>query len=411
MAELNTSTSRFEGIGFEITKVLHMFSMISVIATCLMATYTKDARFVPLCMGLLLVPAYSVVIRRLVKNFFLFFLAHAVLAALLLLYRDPAAMVMIGAYVAADIIYIYVRKISGVNDPMTVAQMMVAFAVAMIAYIFTGRAKIEFVQPVIIGVFIAQIVVYLVYYHQMNIHDTLEVNSQSTSQSIKKINSLNTKVIWMFIVILLILIGAGVLLRMDVVFTMIGRGLFVGLRFIVQALFRGRGSAGEATTPVPEEDSMGPGDPNAVPDDYVTWPIWLILEKIMMVVGLIIVLIGIGYIFYRLYQKFKMDRVEEDVLSDYAETTVFVERVKPEKKERRSLKDLFNVPNDRKIRRIYQKKILHRIKAGDPIHPADTPRQILATVKAEDLTHLTEVYEKARYSDIPITKEDVQSVS
>ena len=131
----------------------------------------------------------------------------------------------------------------------------------------------------------------------------------------------------------------------------------------------------------------------------------------MMVVGLIIVLIGIGYIFYRLYQKFKMDRVEEDVLSDYAETTVFVERVKPEKKERRSLKDLFNVPNDRKIRRIYQKKILHRIKAGDPIHPADTPRQILATVKAEDLTHLTEVYEKARYSDIPITKEDVQSVS
>ncbi|MCR5005282.1 MAG: DUF4129 domain-containing protein [Clostridiales bacterium] len=411
MAELNTSTtSRFEGIGFEITKVVYIFSMVSVIASCLMGTYSKDARYVPLCMGLLLIPVYSVVVRRLIKNFFLFFLAHVILAGLLFLYKDPVIMALIGGYVLADIIYIYVRKISGVNDPMTGATLVVAFAVAIITYIFTGRAKLEFVHPVIITVFIMQIVAYLVYFHQMNIRETLVANTQSASQSIKKINRLNSKVIWMFVVILLILIGVGIAVRLDVAFTMIGRGLLIGLRFIVRLVFQG-GKQDTETGPIYVDEAGGQGDPNTVPDDYVTWPIWLILEKILYVFAVIVMLALIGYIFYRLYQKFKMDRVEEDVLSDYAETTVFVERVKREKKERRSLWDILNVPNDKKVRRLYQKKILHRIKAGDRITAADTPRQILETVKAEDLTHITEVYERARYSDIPITKEDVQSIS
>ena len=131
----------------------------------------------------------------------------------------------------------------------------------------------------------------------------------------------------------------------------------------------------------------------------------------MLIVCLISAIILIGYICYRLYQKFKMDRVEEDVLSDYAETTLFIERVKPEKKERMSLRERLNLPNDRKIRRLFRKRVQHRIKAGDPIRPSQTPREICNTVKAEDLTALTTLYEKARYSDIPITKEDVQSVS
>ncbi|MBR2264248.1 MAG: DUF4129 domain-containing protein [Firmicutes bacterium] len=411
MEELNTSTtSRFEGIGFEITKVVYIFSMVSVIAACLMATYSKDARYLPLCMVLLLVPVYSVIIRRLIKNFFLFFLAHVLLVGLMLLYKNPVVMALIGGYVLADIIYIYVRKISGVNDPMTSATLIVAFAVALITYIFCARMQIPFVQPVIIAVFIVQIVAYLVYFHQMNIHDTLEVNTESASQSIKKINRLNSKVIWMFVIVLLILIGVGVLARLDVIFTMAGRGLLAGLRFVLSFLFRGGKTEAEAR-PVYVDEAGGQGDPNTVPDDYVTWPIWLILEKIMFVLGVIVILFLIGYIFYRLYQRFKMDRVEEDVLSDYADTTVFVERVKPEKRERRSLRDLFNVTNDKKVRRMYQKKIQRRIKAGDKITAADTPRQIVEIVKAEDLTQITEVYERARYSDIPITKEDVQSIS
>ena len=411
MEELNTSTTnRFEGIGFEITKVVYIFSMVSVIAACLMATYSKDARYLPLCMGLLLVPVYSVIIRRLIKNFFLFFLAHVLLVGLMLLYKNPVVMALIGGYVLADIIYIYVRKISGVNDPMTSATLIVAFAVALITYIFCARMQIPFVQPVIIAVFIVQIVAYLVYFHQMNIHDTLEVNTESASQSIKKINRLNSKVIWMFVIVLLILIGVGVLARLDVIFTMAGRGLLAGLRFVLSFLFRGGKTEAEAGH-VYVDEAGGQGDPNTVPDDYVTWPIWLILEKIMFVLGVIVVLFLIGYIFYRLYQRFKMDRVEEDVLSDYADTTVFVERVKPEKRERRSLRDLFNVTNDKKVRRMYQKKIQRRIKAGDKITAADTPRQIVEIVKAEDLTQITEVYERARYSDIPITKEDVQSIS
>ena len=76
-----------------------------------------------------------------------------------------------------------------------------------------------------------------------------------------------------------------------------------------------------------------------------------------------------------------------------------------------SLRERLNLPNDKKIRRLFRKKVRARIKAGDPITAAQTPQEICRTVKAEDLSRLTGLYEKARYSDIPITKEDVQSVS
>ena len=150
---------------------------------------------------------------------------------------------------------------------------------------------------------------------------------------------------------------------------------------------------------------------SGVPEGYEPWMIWIILEKIMTVLAVLIIIALIAYVFYRLYQKFRMDRVEEDVLSDYAETTVFIERARPEKKERMSLRERLNLPNDKKIRRLFRKKVRARIKAGDPITAAQTPQEICRTVKAEDLSRLTGLYEKARYSDIPITKEDVQSVS
>ena len=410
MGKLSLSKERFQGIGFELAKVLMMFSLVSEVLCFLLAAYTKDTRFTALCMFLLLIPMYSVLIRRLIKNFFLFFLAHAALYGLIFLFHDVVPMVVIGAYVTADVIYIYVRKISGVNDPMSVALLFLSFVVALGTYLLCTSMEVTFLRPMILCMFLLQIMIYLIYFHQMNIHDTLSANTQSASQSIRKINSLNNKVIIMFIGVLLVLIGAGVLMRLDVAISLIGRGLLALLKVVVRFLFRGGDSAPVEETIV--EETEGGGDMGSgVPEGYEPWMIWIILEKIMTVLAVVIVIALIAYVFYRLYQKFRMDRVEEDVLSDYAETPVFIERARPEKKERMSLRERLNLPNDKKIRRLFRKKVRARIKAGDPITAAQTPQEICRTVKAEDLSRLTGLYEKARYSDIPITKEDVQSVS
>ena len=77
MAELTPKMqerSRFEGLGQEIVKVVYMFSIVSEILACILAAYTKDMRYTPLVLLLLLVPVYSVIMCRLLKSFFLFFL-------------------------------------------------------------------------------------------------------------------------------------------------------------------------------------------------------------------------------------------------------------------------------------------------------------------------------------------------
>ncbi len=408
MGKLNLSRERFEGLGFEIAKVVYMFSIASEVLVCGLAAYTGNQKFTPLALLLLLIPVYSVVIRRLFKNFFLFFLAHAALFGLLFLLKDPVAIVVIAAYIVADIIYIYVRKFSGVNDPMTVAQLITAFAFATAMYLISGKTDAAFVRPVIVTMFILQVVIYLLYFHQMNMRETLSANTQSASQSIKKINSLNNKAILMFLGILLVLIAAGVFLRLDVVISAIGELLLFIVRFIVRLLFRG--GDGEPGEIIRDEEMPGGEMVNGVPDGYEPWKIWLILEKVIMVASIILAIAGVIYLAYYLYKKFKMDKVEEDVLSDYSETTVFVERVKREKKERTSLFELFNLSNEKKIRRIFRKKVLQRIKAGDPITPSQTAQEIRAAVKGEDLTTLAALYDKARYSEEPITKEEVQSV-
>lgn len=402
---------RFQGVGLEITKVLFLFSLVSEALIFLLSAYTHDLSYMPLLLVLLLVPVYSVLVRRLIPSFILFFLAHAALYGLVYLVRaDVLVMVIIGGYITVDVIYIYVRKISGVNDPMSVAQLIVAFVLAFVLYIMAEQLEATASRPVLIAFFIIQVVAYLVYFHQMNVRETLSVNTQSASQTIKKINRLNNKVIIMFIGVLLVLIGAGVVMRLDIVITLIGQGLLFLLKTVVRFLFRG-GSEQPAESSLPSEEIGGQDMAGMIPDDYETWKIWLILEKVMVVFSVLVVLALIGYVFYRLYQKFKADRVEEDILSDYAETTISVERAARPKKERRTLAEIFNLPNDRKIRRLFQKKIQHRIKAGDPIRATQTPREMCAAVKAEDLSLLTGLYEKARYSDQEITKEEVKSVS
>lgn len=409
MGKLNLTRERFEGLGFEIAKVVYMFSLVSEILLCGLAAYTGDQRFTPILLMLLLVPVYSVIIRRLFKNFFLFFLAHVLLIGLVFLLRDPVVMAVVGVYILADIIYIYVRKISGANDPMTVALLLVAFVTALVLYLTAESIGAAFVRPLIITMFILQVVIYLFYFHHMNMRETLSANTQSANQSIRKINSLNNKAILMFMAILLILIAAGVFLRLDVVITMIGQLLLFVLRFIGRLLFRGGSTTQETITP--EESPTGGEMVSGVPDGYEPWKIWLILEKIGVVFCVIVAIALVIYVAYRLYQRFKMDRVEEDVLSDYSETTLFVERVKREKKERTSIFELFNLSNEKKVRRLFRKKVLHRMKAGDPIRPSQTAQEIRAAVRGEDLSRLTDLYEKARYSNEPVTKEEVQSVS
>ena len=66
---------------------------------------------------------------------------------------------------------------------------------------------------------------------------------------------------------------------------------------------------------------------------------------------------------------------------------------------------------EKKIRRLYFHKISRFMKKGDRIKPANTPVEIERALRdQENLQALTRVYQKARYSDEPITKEEIGEV-
>ena len=217
MAKL-INKERFQGVGMELVKVEFIFSLVSEVLIFALAAYTKDLSYVPLLLALLLVPAYSVIMRRLIPSFILFFLAHAALYALVLLCNGILPMVVVGAYITVDVIYIYVRKISGVNDPMSVAQLMVAFALAFVLYLSTPQINMPSIRPILITFFIVQIVVYLIYFHQMNIKETLSANTQSASQSIAKINRLSFILLLCVMLIYAVVIGGELMRSLGVIF-------------------------------------------------------------------------------------------------------------------------------------------------------------------------------------------------
>lgn len=48
------------------------------------------------------------------------------------------------------------------------------------------------------------------------------------------------------------------------------------------------------------------------------------------------------------------------------------------------------------------------MKTQEVLKVSDSPKEILEKMPSEALEDLTELYEKARYSNVPITKEEVR---
>lgn len=399
---------RMQGIGMELVKVIYLFSLVTEVLVCGMAALTNDTSLMAPMLGLLVIPALSVLFRRCIRNFVLFFLAHVAMFGVIFLYPNLLSRVAAGAFIASDMIYIYVRKTSGSNDPMSVAQLVIAFGVALVMYIVSGQVDITFVRPFIITMFIIHITVYMIYFHELNVQESLEANSESLNQSTRKIGNINNKIIIIYVVIMLILIGAGVLLRMDVVITMIGQLLYAALRFVVRLFAHGGGSEG-SQVPVDVPEASGGDDAVMMNGEANTFMFWLVVEKIVIAVCLIVALIGLGYALYRFYQKFTKDRIEERQTGEYEETTVFVEKAEKVRKERQSLFEYLNLSNEKRVRRLYAKRVQKQIKAGAPVKPSQTVQEIQSVVQ-EDLTALSTLYEKARYSNQLITKEEVKGI-
>ncbi len=405
----NRGPRRTDGLMLELVKVLFIFSVADEALLCVAAAWTGDLSLMPWMTALLLIPVYSVLALRFVRNFFGFLFLHLLLFAVPLLYPDVVSRILAALFVIADILYIYVRRLTGSNEPMSFSMTMVAFGLAAVLYFAAPALKIEFVRPTLSVLFLLQLTAYLVYFHQNNVRETLAIQEEDRNQSLGKIHSFNNRILLAFVLVMLLLVGAGLIFRLDVVLAEIGHLLFTGFKALIRLLFRG-GSEDEESGEVPKETVPdGGGGPLLPADDTEPFLIWKILEAAAVVVTAVLILAGICYILYKFYKKFTEGRVEESQQADYRETTVFLERVKREKKERRPFREYFILSNEQKVRRLYKKRIEKQIRAGVKVEPSRTVQEIRALLPQEDLAKISEVYEKARYSGQPVSREELRS--
>lgn len=169
----------------------------------------------------------------------------------------------------------------------------------------------------------------------------------------------------------------------------------------------------------PPAGNIEPSFPAIPPGDDSPGLIWVILEKIMFVAVPLLLLallcFGIFRFIKMLWEQFRQRRALSEALSDESSGDI---REKYEiKKEKGVQKDIFAflTPSER-IRRIYKQRVWAKRanltsnendKSGNNVHALNTytARECGSLISEEQLA---KVYEKARYSGVKCTKEDIR---
>ena len=137
-------------------------------------------------------------------------------------------------------------------------------------------------------------------------------------------------------------------------------------------------------------------------------PFWEFMEYIVMVAVVIALAAVVIYALYRFYKWFYSRKPEVITTDGYEETTTYIELEERDSRKKESFWSRFRLTNDKKVRRIYRKRLEAPMKTQELLKISDSPQEILDKMPSEGLENLTKLYEKARYSNQPITKEEVR---
>lgn len=393
----------------ELLKIFLLFSIPGSTICFVNAAVEHDlAAAIPL-LPLWLIPLLLIFVRQYVRNFFLFALCHLIWIGYLFLPLELIPRLLAGAYLILTIAYSYVRKYTGRGEELSTGNLFVACGTLIVLYFLAGFLEIQAIRPYLVGLAVAQILIFLVSLHILNVNETLFNVGDMMSQPAEKLRQFNGKIAAMYLVIVAAIMLLAVVLRLDVVFTWIGKGALALLRVLLSLLNRGE-ETGEISEEFKLEVDTSQGD-TAQPAVGEPFILWVILEKILLIAVFVGIIVGIVYLLYRFYKAFNKNSVQELATEEFTESSAFVEKEKRSPRPKGRLWDALQMTPEKKIRRLYFHKISRFMKKGDRIKPANTPVEIEQALRdQENLQALTRVYQKARYSDEPITNEEIREV-
>ena len=393
----------------ELLKIFLLFSIPGAIICFVNAAVEHDLRAAVPLLPLWVIPLLLIFVRQYVKNFFLFALCHLVWIGYLFLPLELIPRLLAGAYLILAIAYSYVRKYTGRGEALSMGTLFVGCGTLIVLYFLAGFLDIQAIRPYLVGLAVAQILIFFVSLHILNVNETLSNVGDMMSQPAQKLRRFNGKIAAIFLVIATAVMLLAVVLRLDVVFTWLGSGALALLRFLLSFLGRGE-ETGEISEDFQLEVNPSQADTEAAigGEPFI---LWVILEKIVIVAFCVGIIVGIVYLLYRFYKAFNKNSIQKLATEEFTESSAFVEKEKRSPRPKGRVRDALQMTPDKRIRRLYFHKISRYMKKGDRIKPANTPVEIEQALREqENLQALTRVYQKARYSDEPITKEEIREV-
>ncbi len=250
----------------------------------------------------------------------------------------------------------------------------------------------------------------------------ISMNRKDNASALNRSFRMNSSFIFIFILcFILFILGINLILD-NKNFNFIGTFLkyILSIFFGFFSLFKGEDAIQElesVTTAIQEtgnSTTTKPSNPEELPVDMSSNPIGDTIYNVLQVVVYVGIVIAILYVLYKFFKSYMYRNRETDDIIETVETN---DRTDAKITSDKKVFKLF-LDNREKVRKIYKNTITNRLKHNRriKIRRSNTPIEIHSAIVKDtdcspsDLKILTDVYEKARYSNQDITTEDVEFI-
>jgi len=129
------------------------------------------------------------------------------------------------------------------------------------------------------------------------------------------------------------------------------------------------------------------------------WLIWVILERILIIVLPPAVVFGLGVIIFRLARNiYRLMGVKSNQDHEHASGYEDIKEFIRTPKVKRSW--FFGSRNEHKLRRLFRETVTRHMKKGVPIKKSDTPIEMAEKIQAESISKLADEYAAVRYGNL-----------
>ena len=349
--------------------------------------------------------------REYIKNFFVFLLGNILCFSAAFLFRDNLFVLAVYIlFILLSVIVNFALRIKPSEDVRVKPLVVFYLAVPAICEILIFKVDLGFLKG---GILISAIIYLMLYFaskYLLGYTDFLHEVRDAKLVPFSQIKRSTLIMLSGFFVIAFIVVAISTFIPFGdmvwAILTTIGHGIL----FLLRLIFRGENN--EVTEPIADEapSSMNP-NMGLLAGDTSPSMFWVIMEKVIMYGTVILVasaiVIGIIYAIYNIIRKFNENTNSETDVVEFINPFDKVEGVKVVNAVRRSILDIIAPPNEAKIRKIFYKaantaSVSVGIGKTEENKDVKTPSELLPENEV-----LVGLYEKARYSGKPCSKEDV----